>query len=543
MLAPLPSSEAFALRSAMLCGLIHSAAVLTPSAGCTAAAATGTAGAVPPSPPGVAGAHKIHVAEPSSPTGTQSRHFRLRTPASYDPEGTQQQPLPLVMDIHGYTSTSYKQMRNSGFLNISDEMNFIGLWPDGSGDCLSDDPSCEHSWDSCSACNQGWNCLGTTSAQAGPLGPTCNPDRRAWGRYSCYASCGDSCEPRAADNTTDTCISSSCWDDIGFVSEMLDWVEQRLCVDLDHVHVRPLHCRFFTVGQAAHRRCVQVSGLSNGAMMTYYIAHRLSARIASIAPVAGLPLLGYLKQAVPTAPMAVMATNGLLDHVIPANISNGFMGRAGVQRARAGRVTASTVRPARLPDLEKRLARPSAFSTVEKRRWQIHRLTTSRQPLGKPTSAADPVAGACSPTRPRRTAICCGGACCQRATAARPARRSSAAARWRSTYGPPSPTWNARRTHASKSICTARSRNGHVWRGRFSKIIQDCHSKVQPTISSLGWMDGWTYIDTDTREEYTQCHHQRPHLAASAAAYSSAFLRALSPPSPPRAAPPSSPIR
>ena len=28
------------------------------------------------------------------------------------------------MDIHGYTSTSYKQMRNSGFLNISDEMNF-----------------------------------------------------------------------------------------------------------------------------------------------------------------------------------------------------------------------------------------------------------------------------------------------------------------------------------------------------------------------------------------------------------------------------------
>jgi poly(3-hydroxybutyrate) depolymerase len=365
MLAPLPSSEAFALRSAMLCGLIHSAAVLTPSAGCTAAAATGTAGAVPPSPPGVAGAHKIHVAEPSSPTGTQSRHFRLRTPASYDPEGTQQQPLPLVMDIHGYTSTSYKQMRNSGFLNISDEMNFIGLWPDGSGDCLSDDPSCEHSWDSCSACNQGWNCLGTTSAQAGPLGPTCNPDRRAWGRYSCYASCGDSCEPRAADNTTDTCISSSCWDDIGFVSEMLDWVEQRLCVDLDHVHVRPLHCRFFTVGQAAHRRCVQVSGLSNGAMMTYYIAHRLSARIASIAPVAGLPLLGYLKQAVPTAPMAVMATNGLLDHVIPANISNGFMGRAGVQRARAGRVTASTVRPARLPDLEKRLARPSAFSIVE----------------------------------------------------------------------------------------------------------------------------------------------------------------------------------
>jgi poly(3-hydroxybutyrate) depolymerase len=64
-------------------------------------------------------------------------------------------------------------------------------------------------------------------------------------------------------------------------------------------------------------------------MMTYFIAHRLSARIASIAPVAGLPLLGYLKQAVPTAPMAVMATNGLLDHVIPANISNGFMGRAG----------------------------------------------------------------------------------------------------------------------------------------------------------------------------------------------------------------------
>jgi hypothetical protein len=32
-------------------------------------------------------------------------------------------------------------------------------------------------------------------------------------------------------------VSSSCWDDVGFVDEVLDWLGERLCLDLDRVHV------------------------------------------------------------------------------------------------------------------------------------------------------------------------------------------------------------------------------------------------------------------------------------------------------------------
>ena len=63
--------------------------------------------------------------------------------------------------------------------------------------------------------------------------------------------------------------------------------------------------------------------------MVYQLAHSLSDRIASIAPVAGLPLLGHLESATPTSPVALLDTHGLLDNVVPANYSNGFLGRVG----------------------------------------------------------------------------------------------------------------------------------------------------------------------------------------------------------------------
>lgn len=167
-------------------------------------------------------------------------------------------------------------------------------------------------------------------------------------------------------------------------------------------------------------------------------------------------------------------------------------------------MTASTVRPARLPDLEKRLARPSAFSTVEKRRWQIHRLTTSRQPLGKPTSAADPVAGACSPTRPRRTAICCGSACCQRATAARPARRSSAAQLAGGAHMAHLHRRGMRGGHMPRRRYALPVRGmGTSGVGVFRKSSKIATAKCSPRLAaSDGWMDG--RISTRTHGKSTR---------------------------------------
>ena len=87
-------------------------------------------------------------------------------------------------------------------------------------------------------------------------------------------------------------MSSSCWDDIGFIAAILDWLEENLCVDRDRVHL---------------------TGLSNGAMMSYQLAStHVGHRIASMVPVAGLPLLGFLApdhgrwSAVPIRPIALM---------------------------------------------------------------------------------------------------------------------------------------------------------------------------------------------------------------------------------------------
>jgi poly(3-hydroxybutyrate) depolymerase len=258
---------------------------------------TGGCGAAAPVEPGRAEPQFLHFSEPSVPDGVQ-RRFLLRLPADYDPSHRH----PLVLDLHGFSATADIQQANSGFANIADEHGFIGVWPDGSGDCLAETPGCEHSWEDCSNCLQGWNCLGTSVGHDADGVPTCNSDRKAWGRYDCYASCGAACEPRE-DNTTDTCLSSSCWDDVGFIEALLDWLEANLCVNTERIHL---------------------TGLSNGAMMNYQLASsHVGHRIASMVPVAGLPLLGFLNpdhgrwSAVPIRPIAIMDVHGLLDHTVP----------------------------------------------------------------------------------------------------------------------------------------------------------------------------------------------------------------------------------
>ena len=240
-----------------------------PSAGC---------GVTPQQSLGKAHLHHINTRD------GQRRQFRSRLPLNYD----ENKPTVLVIDIHGYTSSSYQQAQNSGFEGVADELNFVAVWPDGSND--DEGPNFP----------AGWNALGATASHSEEFGPTCYPDRRAWGHYNCYDSCGNCDVPGT--NFTSTCSAGSCHDDVAFIKAMLDVVEASICIDLDHVHC---------------------SGLSMGSMMCYEIAHSLSSRIASIAPVAGLPMLGFLDRAVPVkSPVSLLDLHGLIDGVIPANLSN-----------------------------------------------------------------------------------------------------------------------------------------------------------------------------------------------------------------------------
>ncbi len=59
--------------------------------------------------------------------GGQTRSYRLHVPLSY----TGKFPVPLVIDMHGWTSSAAAQALISGFRQKSDEVGFLVAWPQG----------------------------------------------------------------------------------------------------------------------------------------------------------------------------------------------------------------------------------------------------------------------------------------------------------------------------------------------------------------------------------------------------------------------------
>lgn len=62
--------------------------------------------------------------------GGRTRTYMVHVPASY----SKLRPVPLVVDIHGYTSNASAQKGASGFLAMSDQKGFIIVWPQGYSD-------------------------------------------------------------------------------------------------------------------------------------------------------------------------------------------------------------------------------------------------------------------------------------------------------------------------------------------------------------------------------------------------------------------------
>ena len=60
--------------------------------------------------------------------GTTTRTYLVHVPASYIGA-----PVPLVVDMHGLTSTAEQQRAISGFLALSNTRGFIATWPQGLG--------------------------------------------------------------------------------------------------------------------------------------------------------------------------------------------------------------------------------------------------------------------------------------------------------------------------------------------------------------------------------------------------------------------------
>ena len=166
-----------------------------------------------------------------------------RTYLVHVPPGYDESVLtPLVIVLHGYTGTAEGMVTLTGFNEKSDEEGFIVAYPQG--------------------LSQRWN-VGFGSLKF------------------------------------DT-------DDVGFIDELIDRLEQKYAIDANKVYV---------------------TGFSNGAMMSYLLGAELSDKIAAIAPVAGSigsMTYGLERIPVPSEPVSVLVFHGTADTSVPYN-GDGFL--------------------------------------------------------------------------------------------------------------------------------------------------------------------------------------------------------------------------
>ena len=159
--------------------------------------------------------------------------------------------LPVVIGIHGYTSTATGFAASHGLNQHADKNGYIAVYPQGSH--FKVDSLVYSSYRITS-----WNDL---AANLGPRnsGPHCTAERY---QYPCPPECGECIH----------CAWTSCYDDVGLIEEILDAVQFEFSTD---------ESRYYLLG------------VSNGAMMALRLGCNLSHRFAAVAPIIGQLAPGY----------------------------------------------------------------------------------------------------------------------------------------------------------------------------------------------------------------------------------------------------------
>ena len=164
----------------------------------------------------------------------RTRRYILHTPNGLDPA----KPVAIVLVLHGATQSPESAERMSRMSQLADKNGFIAVYPSGTGP----DPAAKV--------------------------PTWN---------------ADNCCAYAMNNHVD---------DIGFLSALIDRLEQNHHVDPKRVYA---------------------TGISNGAMLSYRLACELSEKIAAIAPVEGAQKVDCR----PADRVSVLVFHGTADRLVP----------------------------------------------------------------------------------------------------------------------------------------------------------------------------------------------------------------------------------
>ena len=177
--------------------------------------------------------------------------------------------LPVMVAIHGYTSTATGFARHHGLNRHADDNGYLVVYPQGSHFTVGETNYRVTSWNDLAA-----------NLESRNAGPHCVDESV---EYPCPPECG-SC---------DKCDWTSCNDDVGFIDKLLDAVADQYSTDPD---------RYYLLG------------VSNGGMMTLRLGCNLSARFAAIAPIIGQLAPGY--DCGPTSDIPMLHLAGALDDTV-----------------------------------------------------------------------------------------------------------------------------------------------------------------------------------------------------------------------------------
>ena len=196
------------------------------------------------------------------------REFFVHVPVATNTDGL----LPVVVAIHGYTSTATGFAAHHGLNAHADQNGYIVVYPQGSHFMANTPGAGAYRVTS-------WNDLAANQPETA-AGPHCTDEST---RY-----------PRPPECTEfSRCAWTSCHDDLGFIEQVFDVMQSEFMSDPQ---------RFY------------VLGVSNGAMMAITVACRMSDRIAAVAPIIGQLAPGYA--CAPDKPVPMLHLYGEQDDTV-----------------------------------------------------------------------------------------------------------------------------------------------------------------------------------------------------------------------------------
>lgn len=200
--------------------------------------------------------------------GQPTRHYAFTQPLTpKSPPGL----IPLLIYLHGQGDT-WPGNNAMQFDALSAKHGFSVAYPEGLGDFGG---SIREEYIA-------WN-VGLVDRGVAMANTTCYADTQG----TCYDSCLSSGDCSA-------CGWSTCHDDVAFISMLIDTAGNNHGTDL---------------------RRVYLTGASNGGMMVHHLAHKLVHKITAVAPIYGLPLVGYM--ALPSRQIPIMQLHDRSDQTIP----------------------------------------------------------------------------------------------------------------------------------------------------------------------------------------------------------------------------------